>query len=124
MSDAKTWRDHHLEDLEVHVRTHMSHRAWMDFEVYDIVGHEYETGTTLYRQRGEDMTPHVEKAEKFLTGHIKFDGCSDVNLHKSHACCREDWTRLGPLFDRLYDIAIESMEPHARQYLEKREVKP
>lgn len=65
MSNQKTWRDHHFGDLEFRVRTHMANSSWMDFEVVDVVGEDLETGNTLYRKRGEDLTPSVEKAEKF-----------------------------------------------------------
>lgn len=126
MSDQKTWRDHHFEDINLIARTSMHSKHWMDFEVVEMGGRYLDTGELVYQKRDDktgDVTTDINAAALFCHGHIKWDGCCEARFMDSHGCGREAWTRLGPLFDRLYDIAIESMEPHARQYLEKREVK-
>ena len=118
------WTTRDMADLKFHVRTRGQQS--LEFEVRDIVGGE--TDGTLYFHASEyegsnNLTSVVEQAELFASGFIRFDGCANVNWHGDrgmmHGCGREDMTRLGPLFDRLYDLAIEAMPEHAH-YLGRR----
>lgn len=54
-------------------------------------------------------TIDIEKGNTYLLGSIKWDGCSHNTFTDNyiHACSRQEMTRLGRLFERLYDIAME-----------------
>jgi hypothetical protein len=62
---------------------------------------------------GSGVTSHITAADVWLRGSIKFDGCSHNYFGDSdrggyiHGCQREQLTRLGPLYDRLFDWTIE-----------------
>jgi hypothetical protein len=61
----------------------------------------------------QEQTPDIEKAEKFLHGGIKWDGCSNWDFHTdqclAHFCGRKNATSIGRLIDRMYDITKEKL---------------
>jgi len=105
----------------------------LEFEVYEVVGFEGdEDATILFSEKdnhsGGRFTSDIAIAERFADGEVRFDGCANVMFDECqnnvmlHGCSREDMTRIGNLFDVLYDIAIEAMPEH-RDYLERRRTK-
>lgn len=91
---------------------------WCDFKCYDCIGMgEGENGqydVPIYALDGAiksgDDTNDLEKAQVFLAGHIKWDGCMDIRFPEQdtcmlHFCGRKDAARVGKLIDRLFDIA-------------------
>jgi len=60
-------------------------------------------------------TPNLDEAVVAISGWINFDGCSEnvfdldgaarSGAHHYHGCSREDLTRLGQVFDCLFDEA-------------------
>jgi hypothetical protein len=115
------WEDHLLEDIQFHVRIKMKGEHWMDYEVHDIADEDSE-GQKLFAFENEhgtdDLTPDIEKAIIFMHGAIKWDGCSHNNLQEYiHGCARKDMTRIGTLFEKLFDIACEKMPKSADEYL-------
>ncbi len=95
--------------------------VWVDFEVYDIIGHGgpkfdepcyHAAGYTNSNEIVEVASSAV--AQVFCHGHIKWDGCCDVYFDEQdgtmlHGCSRKDMTRIGKLFDALYDAALVLM---------------
>lgn len=118
------------EDIECHIRVHLSGSTWIDYEVRDYhpecisVSEDVETKTPFitWKNSWNEPTSNIEEAEPFLKGSIKWDGCSHNtfapgdNSGYIHGCGREDMIRLGKLFDVLFDIAIELMPDH-KEYL-------
>jgi len=117
------WTDHPMPDLGLHVRTR-KHFATLAFEVRVVIGMTGDPKPLYYADdpAAGNMTSDVERADLYASGAIRFDGCANVDWHTSecmqHACGREDMTRIGPLFDRLYDLAALAMPEHA-DYLRK-----
>jgi hypothetical protein len=63
-------------------------------------------------------TREFADADVFLSGRIKWDGCSDMKFDEQervmlHFCGRSDAVNLGMLMARLYDLAAELMPEHA-----------
>lgn len=72
-------------------------------------------GEVSYRNK-EDFghpTDDVSKAESFLNGHIKWDGCSNWSFHTdkcmAHFCERDELVAVGTLMSRLWDLAKEKV---------------
>lgn len=61
---------------------------------------------------GLEWTPDLDRAQPFLSGTIKWDGCSNLTfddqaLGALHFCGREHAAQVGALIARLYDLAAE-----------------
>jgi hypothetical protein len=54
----------------------------------------------------DNLTPNMDEAEKFITGSIKWDGCSHLYFPDYiHYCSSEDAANLGKLLSDLYKEA-------------------
>jgi len=110
-----------LEDLNglggFHIRAGGS-STWMDYEVRILVLHDDGEGEPLkFQNANNDITLDPEKAEIYLYGDIRWDGCSHNNFtNYIHGCSRQEMTRLGRLFETIFDIAMEIM-PGNGEYL-------
>jgi hypothetical protein len=88
---------------------------WIDFEVYEIVGVEMHPveGRLLFdceTPSGCSGTTHIlDDADEFITGFIKWDGCSEWDLGNHHFCSVKQAASVGPLLRRLYEIAAQWM---------------
>lgn len=91
---------------------------WCDFTVREVVGHEAPPGDErLYRAKDwqslpSDIIEDVEKAEVYLSGYIKWDGCSDVSGVSDgwHLCGGHDWHKHIRLMEWIYRRAMALME--------------
>ena len=93
--------------------------VWVDFKVYDIVGRGGpKFDEPCYHADGyinsNEIVETTELAQVFCHGTIKWDGCCDVYFDEQdstmlHGCGRKDLTRIGKLFDVLYDMALQLM---------------
>ena len=106
------WVDRLFPDLLLHARMRVVNSAVVGYEVRTLS--IYEEGEPLcfhcMEDNHSDVTPDVEKAEILVQGTIKFDGCSHNDFGDGgyiHGCQREHMTRLGTMFDRLFDWAIK-----------------
>lgn len=91
------------------------------FKVYDIMG--YGEGATKgvfdvpsWHRAGSNEWPDtvdsLEEAEPYLTGEVRWDGCSNWHFDEQdrlalHACNRDGLTRLGEVMARCWDWAAE-----------------
>lgn len=91
----------------------------IDFTVKEITGEHVSgagimPGAWLYGPNGG--TSDFDVAEPFLTGFIKWDGCSNWDFHTDdclrHFCGKVHATSIGRLMDRLYQIASERVESY------------
>lgn len=61
---------------------------------------------------GTDVTTNIDDARLYLSGHVRWDGCSNLRFDEQdhvnlHFCGRSHAAQVGKLLDRLYDIAAE-----------------
>lgn len=115
--------DERYDDLEFHVRARPINEACIGFEVFNLTVHDDGNGPPLKfeksKGRGIEPTPNIDEAIVLLKGSIKFDGCSDINFDNGgylHSCSRQELTRFGPLFNKLFDIAMRLM-PNNGEFL-------
>lgn len=94
------------------------HESRVDFFVFDIIGW---TGgrldsTPLWRRHraesSSDLVEDISHAERYLHGHVKWDGCSDWYFDEQdrvmlHGCSRADLQRLGDVMAACWDWASE-----------------
>lgn len=92
---------------------------WMDLVCYEIA--RIDDGKMLYLIKDyhhtAEWTEHLHKAQPFLRGSVKWDGCSNLSFSEQddgsnlHFCGRKMAAKVGKLLDRLYDLAEEHI-PH------------
>jgi hypothetical protein len=77
------------------------------FRVVECTGEEMD-GTPLY---GEGFISDPSVVPPFLSGDVKWDGCSNWDWHTSecmqHFCTKDSAVKIGVLMGRLYDLAAE-----------------
>ena len=104
------WETRVYESLRLHVRARKMNEAYVEYEVRDVF---VDDGHLSFKHKDNTHpgdTSEVEEAEILVSGTIKFDGCSDTRFGDGgyyHGCFREHMTRLGPLYDHLFDWAME-----------------
>ncbi len=104
------WEDRRFDDLLLHARLRVHNPAVVDYEVRTLTVHDDGVGDPLKFDTEGDPTLDPDAAKPFIKGYIKWDGCSNNEFPASyHGCQREHLTRLGPLFDRLFDWAAEKI---------------
>lgn len=122
------WANYAMKDLELHVRVRMQNDCVMDYEVREFTPYDDGVGDShkfeMTAENGAvEYTADIEKSDKLIEGTIKWDGCSHNNFAPDesnrgyiHGCSRQDLMRLGELYRRLFDIAMERM-PNNTDYL-------
>lgn len=85
----------------------------MGFEAFRVIG---ESDSFLYEKKnsnhGMDSTEDLDDAQIFVSGDIKWDGCSNIYFNEQdngmiHFCDKKSTVDLGIMLGRLYDIASE-----------------
>ena len=107
------WECIKWEDIGVFVRIAVDGTSAIEYEVYDWGGQESD-GTWLFQLKrpSEDsfnLTSLVDKAQPFMAGTIKWDGCSHNNFGEDgyiHGCGLSDITKISDVFQRLWDVAM------------------
>lgn len=92
---------------------------FIDFKVYEIIGGDINNPNRplfhkINYQNSNDDTENLEEAQVYLSGTVKWDGCSNLKFDEQdnvmlHFCSRNDIKNLGIMLEKLYDIAIELM---------------
>lgn len=67
-------------------------------------------------------TPDIDSADVYLSGSIKWDGCSNWHFDAQddamlHFCSRKEAGDIGELLRRLYDLAAEIIPEHRESIL-------
>lgn len=105
------------------VMTHKHGDLHVDFSVYEISG--LGTDGEIYYPACDDdeivLVSDIGKAQKFLSGHIKWDGCSNMKFDEQetsmlHFCSKVQAQSIGLLMGALYDLAAEMMHDY-KQYI-------
>jgi len=97
-------------DYEIVLTEKRSH--WLGFKVYKVLG-KTESGVKMYNREGYESSPDpVEDrnaAQVFISGSIKWDGCSDMTIEDEplHFCGRDDAQEFAALLTAIYDLAAE-----------------
>lgn len=91
----------------------------VDVRVVEILG-ELADGSFLFCGENNAANPaeSFEAAPTYLSGSIKWDGCSNLQFDEQescmlHFCSRKGASNVGVLLERLYDLAREAMPKHA-----------
>lgn len=88
--------------------------AVCDFSVYSILGMVDNTPAYVDPASGSAICTELDKAQPFMTGRIKWDGCSDwwfiENSAALHFCGRGDFAQFSELMERLHDVAAENIK--------------
>lgn len=82
----------------------------MGFECYKIVGFGEDNERWYEGLEDSDNTTDIDKAQKYLSGEIKWDGCSNMKFDEQekcmlHFCGTHRLKQLSGLFKTLYEIA-------------------
>jgi putative heme iron utilization protein len=87
-----------------------------DFNVFEISNAFPDKDGTAWNRAGANCWPNdtdnLEDAELFLSGHVKWDACSNWNFDAQescmiHFCEKQQAENIGVVLGRLYDIAAE-----------------
>ena len=114
-----TWDHIRYEDILIHILVNMANPSWMDFEVHNLMYYDDGEGSPYKFEAGKNRaTKDFSESKPLITGSIKFDGCCHSDLGHIHGCSREEMTRLGKVYDILYDLAMERM-PGSKEFLER-----
>lgn len=91
---------------------------WADVEAFEYIGNDVnEDGTDgpkFFNRKDSSYSPDavyvMEEAEPYLTGYIKWDGCSELNIGCPHWCGPDDYRKHFRLLEALYRRAQELMK--------------
>jgi hypothetical protein len=112
------WENKVFTDLRLHVRARKINNSCVEYEVREI--DTWDGPYTYPSNKAMESTSNLEEADILLKGSIRFDGCSHNYFGEGgyiHGCFREHMTRLGTLYDHLFDWAIELIGH--KEFLEK-----
>ncbi|MFI5297743.1 MAG: hypothetical protein ACHREM_06545 [Polyangiales bacterium] len=117
------WEERRYEDLELHARMRTVNTAMVEYEVRVLVVHDDGNVPLLKFAWAEGPRrglggSDLDNAKLLVTGSIKFDGSSHNNFGDEHGYVhghsRQELTRLGALYERLFDWTLERMPSNAR----------
>lgn len=87
--------------------------SWANVTAYKIVAVEDDSGKKFFERRpwkrSGDHVEHIDKAESYLDGWVKWDGCSELNQGKPHWCGPNDFKHHMALLKYIYLRAFELM---------------
>lgn len=101
----------HFKDLNFTVVAEPK-QHWVEYKVYDIEGYDSDTNTLYYHRADSDTHPDcvdtIEESEPYLSGSVKWDGCSNWHFDEQercmlHGCCRQHLQRLGDIMAQCWD---------------------
>ena len=95
----------------------MANDAVMDFRVVKVLSDD--PPELLFVRHDDDGCQDFNckdfgSADTFMSGHIKWDGCANIDFHTddimAHFCGRREATSVGRLLDHLYDVAAAKIQ--------------
>lgn len=90
----------------------------VEYEIFDHDGIT-DNGEPLFHKRGSISSPDtvesIEEAEVYLSGYVKWDGCSNWYFNEQdrvmlHGCCRDDILRYGLIMAECFDLTKDLCE--------------
>ena len=118
MKKTFTWTDLWFEaEFDYHEHEDRKRITWVDFIVWELYGVDSDGGGIVYRSRTDEYgEPDRDKAQVFLQGCIKWDGCGEFEYAAdsdgdtfTHFCGRCYLTNMTEMMHRLYDKAAVIM---------------
>ena len=102
------------EDIGYVARIEQQRDHYVNFVIYELQGIECGTGAVVLHKKGSPSWPDpvydTSEAEEFITGYVKWDGCSDWLVHDSiHYCSRTGLAEVSQVLQRCWDWAAETM---------------
>ena len=97
-------------DYEIVITEIQSH--WLSFVVYEVLGREAD-GKLVYNRENYRSSPDPvndrKKAQKFMEGSIKWDGCANFTVEDQplHFCGLADAEAFGKILPTIYRLASE-----------------
>lgn len=91
------------------------HYFHVEYLIYEIEGDSVD-GNPLYHRKGSDSFPDsvdtIEESEPYLTGEVKWDGCSNWEFDEQersmlHFCSRENLQSISEIMVACYDWTKE-----------------
>lgn len=111
------WQEHWFNDIEFFLRIKNSSTVSVDFQVFETGVYDDGNGSAhkfIYFNDGGgiDFTTDISKAEPYVTGFIKWDGCSEVDFMRNiHSCGgRMGLVRLGKLFEEIFSVSSSMID--------------
>lgn len=88
---------------------------WADVVAFDKAGVECgEPPRALYLRKGakngEDNVYTLDEAEPYLEGHVKWDGCTELNMGQPHWCGRDGYRKHCDLLQYIYVRSQQLMD--------------
>jgi hypothetical protein len=105
-----------LVNAEFGFRVHWKYSShWADVEVYEYIGEEVSNPPRKFFNRknwvsSPDPVYSIDEAEPYLTGYIKWDGCSELNIGCPHWCGPYQYKKHFALLEWLYKRSRELLE--------------
>ena len=88
---------------------------WVDFQIYQVVCADME-GRKEFNRLGSAFSPdpvsEYDDAQPIAEGHVKWDGCMEVDLHDGHTCSRDHLRELFAAIERARELAAAEMPHH------------
>lgn len=117
------WQEYWLSDIRFYFRIKNVNDEVVDFQAYDVYYHDDGSGYNLkfkyHDDQGEEFfTSDPNQCTPYVKGHIKWDGCSEVDFARYIYSCggRSDLVRLGELFEKIFSAA-KTMIDYDVEYL-------
>lgn len=111
------WQEYRLEDIEFYFRIKNSSTVSVEFEAYELYHYDNGEGKSLkfmfFDKEGiQHWTNDLSKAEPYVTGFIKWDGCSEVDFMRNiHSCGgKRSLVRLGKLFEEIFSVSSSMID--------------
>lgn len=86
---------------------------WADVRAYEIIGTDEHGFALMARGDWEclpgDSTANYSEAEKYLSGFVKWDGCTELDMGQPHWCGPRDYKKHIALLEYIYRRAHELM---------------
>jgi hypothetical protein len=107
------------EEIDATVAYFFDGGAHVDFEVYEIIGHQQgdskEYDVPMYEGIGgcgadDKSTTEIGKANKYINGTVKWDGCSHVYFGDEgyiHLCGSREFVKVGAILKKVYTRCYE-----------------
>lgn len=88
--------------------------CWADVEAFHVESIFDEGGLNrrefwMQGARGQEWTPDIDNAEHYLKGHVKWDGCTELDMGCPHWCGPDQYALHCALLKHIYTRAFELM---------------
>lgn len=85
---------------------------WIDFQIFQVVCAD-EQGRKEFNRLGAAFSPDpvgsYDEAQPVATGHVKWDGCMEVDIEDGHTCSRDHLRELFAAIEKARELAATEM---------------